>query len=179
MEDATNRVNKSCDGLEDEPLGVHLQGVLVRSLDAVEHLLPVAVHRGILQRQRREKLATERWRGTELVSGQRPARYLNVISLPGSANLDGQIPQHHPAVQVGEYGVSEAGRQRGQDVHLCCAVRDGGRVNEAMMRDFTLSSGRSPGRPSSRERGRKRPHAQTNRSSRDISRDRMPGDVYV
>lgn len=46
---STNRVDKSCDGLEDEPLGIHLQGVLVCPLDAVKHLLLLTVHCGILQ----------------------------------------------------------------------------------------------------------------------------------
>lgn len=46
---STNRVDKSCDGLENQPLGIHLQGVLVSPLDAVKHLLLVTVHYGILQ----------------------------------------------------------------------------------------------------------------------------------
>lgn len=45
----TNRIDKSCDGLKHKPLGIHLQGVLVGSLDAVKHLVLVAVHCGILQ----------------------------------------------------------------------------------------------------------------------------------
>lgn len=45
----TYRVDKSCNGLENKPLRVNLQGVLVRSLDTVEDLLLVTVHGGILQ----------------------------------------------------------------------------------------------------------------------------------
>lgn len=45
----TNRVHQSCDGLEHKPLGIHLQGVLVGSLEAVKHRVLVAVHRRILQ----------------------------------------------------------------------------------------------------------------------------------
>lgn len=47
--DQIYRVNKSCDGLENQPLRVHFQGVLMRPLDAVKDLLLVAVHGGILQ----------------------------------------------------------------------------------------------------------------------------------
>lgn len=46
---AAYRVNKSCNGLENKPLRVHLQGVLMCSLDTVEHLILVTVHGGILQ----------------------------------------------------------------------------------------------------------------------------------
>lgn len=46
---STNRVDKSCDSLKHKPLGIHLQGILVGSLDAVKHLVLVAVHCGILQ----------------------------------------------------------------------------------------------------------------------------------
>lgn len=45
----TNRVDKSCDGLENQPLGIQLQGVLVGPLEAVKHLLLLTVHCGILQ----------------------------------------------------------------------------------------------------------------------------------
>lgn len=46
---STNRVDKSCDGLENQPEGIHLQGVLVGPLDAVKDLLLLTVHCGILQ----------------------------------------------------------------------------------------------------------------------------------
>lgn len=45
----TNRVDESCNGLEDQPLRVDLECVLVCSLDTVEHWLLVAIHGGILQ----------------------------------------------------------------------------------------------------------------------------------
>lgn len=46
---STDRVHKSCDGHKHQPLGIQLQGVLVGSLDAVKHLVLLAVHCGILQ----------------------------------------------------------------------------------------------------------------------------------
>lgn len=46
---STNRVDKSCDGLENQPLGIQLQGVLVGPLDAVKDLILLTVHCGILQ----------------------------------------------------------------------------------------------------------------------------------
>lgn len=45
----TNREGDCCNGLKDKPLGENFQGVLVGSLDTVEHLLLVTVHGGILQ----------------------------------------------------------------------------------------------------------------------------------
>lgn len=53
----TYRIDKSCNGLKDKPLRVHLQGVLMSSLNAVEDLLLVTVHSGILQRKQRIKHA--------------------------------------------------------------------------------------------------------------------------
>ncbi len=45
----TYRVDKSSNGLENQPLRINLQSVLMGSLDAVKNWLLVTVHGGILQ----------------------------------------------------------------------------------------------------------------------------------
>lgn len=87
----TNREDEGCNGLENKPLGVHLQGVLVSSLDAVEHHLLVAVHCGILKGQQSIKCTIKAGRDANKVQ-QNPdvtPRYLHIVLLPGRSNLNG------------------------------------------------------------------------------------------
>lgn len=53
----TYRIDEGCNGLKDKPLRVHLQGVLMSSLNAVEYRLLVTVHSGILQSKEKIKQA--------------------------------------------------------------------------------------------------------------------------
>lgn len=52
----THRILQCSDGLEYEPLWVHLERVLVGSLDTVEYLVLIAVHGGILNTTREQKI---------------------------------------------------------------------------------------------------------------------------
>lgn len=112
----TNRVDKSCNSLEHEPLGEDFQGVLVSSLDAVEHLLLVTVHGGILRRETQVLTTDHPEVAQTSVVAQ---RYLDVVLLPRGANFSGEVAQHYPAVQIRQNHVSEFGRQRVQDGHFC------------------------------------------------------------
>lgn len=88
----TNRVDEGCNSLENKPLGVHLQGVLVSSLDAVEHPLLVTVHCGVLKGQQSIKCTVKAGRDANKLGAQNPGvtpRYLHIVLLSGRSNLNG------------------------------------------------------------------------------------------
>lgn len=84
----TNRVDEGCNGLENKPLGVHLQGVLVSSLDAVEHLLLVTLHCGVLKGQQSIKCTVKLGRDANKLGATEPGHY---STLPSHCTSSWQI----------------------------------------------------------------------------------------
>lgn len=86
------RINEGRNSLENEPLGIHLQGILVGSLDAVENLLLVAVHGGILQNNTNNLLHRTLSNNLEKIYifyiNKCAWIYRDVVFFPRASNLD-------------------------------------------------------------------------------------------